>query len=118
MGLFDWFLPKPEPVAAAPAPSPEPVLPFCCPDCGSPHSVEVARVRHLYPGDYTNITRSEKGDVCACAICGTVYIVTNRGVEERKQRQPVPPPQGQPAPEGQPDLNTRMKELRWRRPKV
>ena len=115
MSWLNWFTSK---TTAAPAPSPEPVLPFCCPHCGSPHGVEVALLRHRYPGEGSDIRRVDKGDMVACGLCGTVYAVTNRGVEERKQRQPDAPQQPSPGPPSPADLNSRVKELRWKRPKV
>lgn len=109
-----WFGPRGD----SPAPG---VTPYQCPHCGSPHGVEVATVKHRFPPlvalVLSCIIRVDKGDVVACAICGTVYVVTPAGVEERKQRTPdVPAP-----PAGKQETNTlndRLGRLRWRNPKV
>lgn len=100
---------------AAPMPA---TTPYLCPHCHSPHGVEVAKVIHRFPSaDTVGIDRVDAGDVVACSICGTVYVVTRAGVEERKQRQAETPPATTPE-HRVPDLSSRMEKLRWRSPKV
>lgn len=90
-------------------------LPRQCPECHSPHACKMHDVIHSFPSG--RVIEKPPG-VVFCAICGTVYVATDAGIERRKQRQPdQPPPQGQHG-ERVDHVAKAMESLRWRRPKV